>query len=608
MVANTHNTADVPKASIPFLPGNSFGDATKTDFRKAHTLDYKNSYALQKQVRLSIGGVAHQAHIQPSAQDLLQWSGKDPAITYGDKQFHAPKVEPRFVPAYVAFDKVVLRFDAYFKQAVHESREQFHLRRVRILYYLEDDSVAVVEPEFENSGILQGVLIKRQRLPKSSTEYYRARDFNLGINLQIYGRTYRVVNCDKFTEQYMRETENIILNAPEDMPTDQYIVSRERVPRNPSHSVEKHDLLKRFLENDRKVLRFYCVWDDRDSMFGELREFVLHYFLVDDCCEVREVQKPNNGRDPSPILVRRQHLNKDGSANENAEVYTWRDFQIGQSINVLGRKFLLRDCDDYTRRFYQTTLGVSPSSLVAIPVETTPQRVLEPEVPPYNGYGDVEDSLGSCRYLVLKPPKKDFLKALENEHKVLRFVARMDSKHKEDKDRRFVISYRLADDTMTIYEPPQRNAGILGGKFMERKRVLLPGSALSDAEGPKYYKTADLNVGATVEVLKHKFVLLDADEFVYQYMEDKRQDFPMSDINKVMKKASVGLAGCKNVLAQVAKRLDSSDGGVVDRKKFLEATRDVWGSCLTYHEAITLSRAFEEEDRQVSYVKMLSAF
>jgi hypothetical protein len=33
--------------------------------------------------------------------------------------------------------------------------------------------------------------------------------------------------------------------------------------------------------------------------------------------------------------------------------------------------------------------------------------------------------LGSCKYLVLKPPKKDFIKMLENEHKVLRFVARM---------------------------------------------------------------------------------------------------------------------------------------------------------------------------------------
>ena len=45
---------------------------------------------------------------------------------------------------------------------------------------------------------------------------------------------------------------------------------------------------------------------------------------------------------------------------------------------------------------------------------------------------------------------------LENEHKILRFVALMDSKHREDQNRQFVISYRLADDMMTVYEPPQR--------------------------------------------------------------------------------------------------------------------------------------------------------
>ena len=36
------------------------------------------------------------------------------------------------------------------------------------------------------------------------------------------------------------------------------------------------DKLRQFLEMDRKVLRFFVVWDDRDSMFGEMRKFVLH--------------------------------------------------------------------------------------------------------------------------------------------------------------------------------------------------------------------------------------------------------------------------------------------------------------------------------------------
>ena len=46
-------------------------------------------------------------------------------------------------------------------------------------------------------------------------------------------------------------------------------------------------------------------------MFGEMRPFILHYFLVDDTIEIREVHKANDGRDPFPVLVRRQRLPKD---------------------------------------------------------------------------------------------------------------------------------------------------------------------------------------------------------------------------------------------------------------------------------------------------------
>lgn len=78
-------------------------------------------------------------------------------------------------------------------------------------------------------------------------------------------------------------------------------------------------------------------------MFGELREFVLHYHLVDDSIEVREVQKPNNGRDPFPILLRRQCLPKvfRDLADYETEKYTWRDLKIGECINVLNRPFLM---------------------------------------------------------------------------------------------------------------------------------------------------------------------------------------------------------------------------------------------------------------------------
>ena len=38
------------------------------------------------------------------------------------------------------------------------------------------------------------------------------------------------------------------------------------------------------------MLRFYLAWDDRTSLYGELRPFVMHYYLSDDTMEVLEVR------------------------------------------------------------------------------------------------------------------------------------------------------------------------------------------------------------------------------------------------------------------------------------------------------------------------------
>ena len=37
---------------------------------------------------------------------------------------------------------------------------------------------------------------------------------------------------------------------------------------------------------------------------------IIHYYLVDDTVEIREVHEPNDGRDPFPVLVCRQKLPK----------------------------------------------------------------------------------------------------------------------------------------------------------------------------------------------------------------------------------------------------------------------------------------------------------
>ena len=66
----------------------------------------------------------------------------------------------------------------------------------------------------------------------------------------------------------------------------------------------------------------------------------------------------------------------------------------------------------------------------------------------------------------------------------------------EDKDRRFVFSYFLASDMISIFEPPVRNSGIIGGKYLGRTKVVKPSST---ADNPIYYGPTDFFIGAVIE-------------------------------------------------------------------------------------------------------------
>ena len=99
-----------------------------------------------------------------------------------------------------------------------------------------------------------------------------------------------------------------------------------------------------------------------------------------------------------------------------------------------------------------------------------PRPAVVVQVPPHNGFGDEVDSLGYVYDLVPKKPKIDFFKYVDNDKKILRYTARFNTKVPEDLDRRFIISFYLADDTISIFEPAQKNSGIIEGPFLERRK------------------------------------------------------------------------------------------------------------------------------------------
>ena len=61
-------------------------------------------------------------------------------------------------PSWIKHAKQVLRFYSYFVEDVVAQRlENERLRRCKLLFFLEDESMQVIEPTLSNSGIPQGI-------------------------------------------------------------------------------------------------------------------------------------------------------------------------------------------------------------------------------------------------------------------------------------------------------------------------------------------------------------------------------------------------------------------------------------------------------------------
>ncbi|KAF5401149.1 EF-hand domain-containing protein 1 [Paragonimus heterotremus] len=224
------------------------------------------------------------------------------------------------------------------------------------------------------------------------------------------------------------------------------------------------------------------------------------------------------------FLIETQHLSqyKDTGLlqNEIKEYFSPRDFRIGQTVTILGRKFLIYDCDSFTKAWYYQNFGLTDFKPVDVTVK--PPEIAKKEIPPYNGFGSLEDSLASTKSFLPKPPRADFAKQVDYATKMLRYEARLDSSRPGDACRRFILSYRLCDDMISIYETPLRNSGFPGGTFLRRARIAKPGSSV---ENPVYYGPADFSLGSKIDVFGSRFIITDADAFVIKFLEANRDQF-----------------------------------------------------------------------------------
>ncbi|XP_054829928.1 EF-hand domain-containing family member C2 isoform X2 [Eublepharis macularius] len=553
-------------------------------------------------------------------------------------------------PSWVAFDKQVLSFDAYFDEEVPDkNQELYRIRHCKIYFYLEDDTIQVVEPKVMNSGIPQGTLIRRHRIPlppPDEDQFYTVDYFNLDRDVIFYGRRYRIIDCDQFTRNFLRKM-GVRLNPSVNRPDDPYTKERQKLidSMKPLRPYERFDTLHQFLEHDGHVLRFYGVWDDTESLFGDVRELVLHYFLADDTIEIKEVTPVNAGRDAVPLFLNRQKLpkyapvglyqpgtitdrtvlnvfgglvgNKGRYILDNCktgavhqEFYKDCDLRIGSEINCWGRKIVLCDCDEFTKEYYRTKYGVM--DFTPIPYKAPPPPKIEKQFPPYNGFGSEEDSLCSCMSLLPKPPQKDFKKFMEKdrqglESNILRFLAQFITTDPIDKQRKFIISYFLSDDTISVFEPPQRNTGVLGGKFLERSRVPKPEQEPFKSEMSEYYTAQDLYIGAKVCFHGHVFLVVDADEYAFNYMEKHANEFAMASINTILNKLKAIGEPRSREIKQIFAAMDPQHTTIMDYNEFRNVMMNISDGKLSEHEIITVGRYYSIRDKNEMDITFLLA-
>lgn len=441
---------------------------------------------------------------------------------------------------------IVLTYDAYFEEfpdGLQDGERQ--IRKVKIYYFLEDDTMKIVEKPQVNSGTMQGVLVRRGAIKKDDGSFVSLYDLRIGEPVSIFKRTYHIVDMDASTRQYLMDL-GFDDDDPESVPEDsyqQYRISLQKEKGDLEKDWAKFHSKKNdtktfadammgvlvdnsgregFIKFGRDTLNFKCVWDNTHNLYGDKMEYSLAYYLADDTIEIVALSSSSKQK-----LLKRAKLPKDfgtamtlGERPKADEFFRFSDLYIGLQLEVYGRTLELVDADRKTREFYEEQempLGqaILPEKIVVAP----PKR----EIPPPTGFGSEEDSMRSVSGSLMPGPVP--AKKL-GENKIISFFASLLSGGIDDVERRFVLSYYVSDSTLKIQEPPVRNSGFTGGLFLSRREI--------KKEDGTMLKFSDMYIGCKLKVLKHVFLLLDSNHSTLKWLED--QYLPRSSYYTILDK------------------------------------------------------------------------
>ena len=118
----------------------------------------------------------------------------------------------------------ILKFFGFFRQRMYsQPKEKETIRKVVLIYFLEDQTLKIIEPQVVNSGMMQGQYLTRQRVlvDKERAVFLNHKHLMVGREVEIYSTVFYLYDIDGISRKWY-EMQGIEQPESEQPPEDDF--------------------------------------------------------------------------------------------------------------------------------------------------------------------------------------------------------------------------------------------------------------------------------------------------------------------------------------------------------------------------------------------------
>lgn len=137
--------------------------------------------------------------------------------------------------------------------------------------------------------------------------------------------------------------------------------------------------VKQLISVELIYFSFECRRIEEKRHLYDCVPYLISYYLEDNTISVKERKQRDESFDICPFLIKRikvpkypKHFvnsliaNEDDQSDEPKDFVQPNDFLVGNEVNLMGHRFIIRDCDARTRKYYEEILKVQQPERVPI--------------------------------------------------------------------------------------------------------------------------------------------------------------------------------------------------------------------------------------------------